>query len=339
MTSSITGTLPEASDVERAAERLRGRAALTPLLENPALDALTDGSVLLKAECLQRTGSFKFRGACNRLAALSDAERAAGVVAYSSGNHAQGVAAAARSFGVPATIVMPADAPPIKIARTRGFGAEIVLYDRYSESREAIGEALAEERGAVLVRPYDDPFVIAGQGTTGLEMVEQAAAHDKSLDAVLVCCGGGGLTAGIALALAAASPATALYTVEPEGFDDHARSLASGQRERNDPAARSICDALLAPEPGELTFAINRQALAGALVVSDAEARAAMRFAFEELKLVLEPGGAVALAAVLNGRLPTAGRCLGVVLSGGNAEPTLFAEVLADLEGGVLPGR
>lgn len=329
MASSTTEPAVTAADVRLAAERLYGRAVLTPLLDSPALDALTGGSVLLKAECLQRTGSFKFRGACNRLAALSEAERAAGVVAYSSGNHAQGVAAAARLFGLRATIVMPSDAPAIKIERTRSHGAEIVLYDRYSESREAIAEALAEERGAVLVRPYDDPYVIAGQGTAGLELVEQAAARGKTLDAVLVCCGGGGLTAGITLALAAASPATELYAVEPVGFDDYARSLASGRRERNDPGARSICDALLAPEPGVLTFEINRQALAGGLVVSDAEARAAMRFAFEHLKLVLEPGGAVALAAALTAKLEMTGRTVGVVLSGGNVSPELFAEVLS----------
>ncbi|MEM8766699.1 MAG: threonine/serine dehydratase, partial [Pseudomonadota bacterium] len=298
------------------------------LLSNPTLDAMTGANVLLKPECLQRTGSFKFRGACNRLGALSEEERRAGVVAYSSGNHAQGVAAAAQHYGVHATIVMPADAPAIKIERTRGYGAEVILYDRYTESREAIGEALAQETGAVLVRPYDDPFIIAGQGTAGLELAQQAAAQGAELDAVLVCCGGGGLTAGIAVALAAESPKTQLYAVEPEGFDDHARSLASGRIEQNDPSARSICDALLAPEPGELTFSINRRALAGGLVVSDEEARAAMRFAFEQLKLVLEPGGAVALAAVLSGKLDVAGKTVGVVLSGGNVAPDFFVEVL-----------
>ncbi|MBK5921524.1 pyridoxal-5'-phosphate-dependent protein [Rhodothalassium salexigens] len=319
-----------AGAVDRAAERLAGQAVVTPLLESDALNARAGGRVLVKAEVLQRSGSFKFRGAYNRLAALSADERRPGVVAFSSGNHAQGVALAARLLGVPATIVMPADAPAIKRDTTRALGAELVLYDRASESREAIAAALSAERGAVLVPSFDDPWIIAGQGTCGRELAHQAAARGAALDAAIVCASGGGLTAGTAAALVRAVPGVAVYTAEPEGFDDHARSFASGVRERADPAARSICDALLAPQPGALTFAINAQICAGGLVVSDAEVRAAMRFAFRHLKLVVEPGGAVALAALLAGRVETAGRTVAVVLSGGNVDPARFAEVLAE---------
>ena len=260
---------------------------------------------------------------------LSAGERRGGVVAWSSGNHAQGVAAAARMLGVPALIVMPSDAPRLKIERTRGFGAEIVLYDRMTEMREEIGARIAAERGAVIVRPYDDPGIIAGQGTVGLEIAEDAARLGVALDAVLVPAGGGGLAAGTALALGAAMPEAKVWCVEPQGFDDHARSLAAGQRLGNEAGGQSFCDALLAPMPGELTFAINGKHLAGGLAVSDAEVAAAMRFAFEELKLVVEPGGAVALAAVLAGRFDAKGKSVALVLSGGNADPAAFARVLA----------
>ena len=266
---------------------------MTPLLPAPELSERLGYRVLLKCENLQRTGSFKFRGAYNFLAGMTPEQRARGVVAYSSGNHAQGVAAAAAIFSAPATIVMPADAPAIKIAKTRGYGAEVLLYDRYREEREAIGEKLVAERGLTLVRPYDDPRIVAGQGTCGLEMAEQAEATRQPLDRVLVCCGGGGLTAGIALALEARSPQTRLYTCEPTGFDDTARSLSAGRRLSNAPGGRSICDALLAAQPGELTFTINAARVSGGLTVTDSEAEAAMSYAFRRLKLVLEPGGAV----------------------------------------------
>jgi threonine dehydratase len=323
-----TTTAPTFADIEAAAARLAGWAVETPLLNPPALDLKLGGRVLLKAETLQRSGSFKFRGAFNRISLIPEAERGAGVVAYSSGNHAQGVAAAAALLGVPATIVMPEDAPAIKLANTRGLGAEVVLYDRFTEDREALGSALAAERGATLVRPYDDAGVIAGQGTCGLEIARQAAALGFEIDTLLVCCGGGGLTAGCALAMAALSPKTRVYTVEPAGFDDTRRSLAEGVRVDNDPAARSFCDALLAPTPGELTFPINRRLLAGGLAVSDEEVRTAMDYAFRSLKLVIEPGGAVALAALLAGRLETRGKTVALTLSGGNVDPESYREML-----------
>ncbi len=320
---------PTFAAIEAAAARLDGWAVKTPLLTAPALDRKLGGRILLKAETLQRTGSFKFRGAFNRISQIPEAERAAGVVAYSSGNHAQGVAAAAALLGAPATIVMPKDAPAMKVANTRAYGAEVVFYDRATENREEIGAALTAERGATLVRPYDDAGVIAGQGTCGLEIAQQAAALGLEIDALLVCCGGGGFTAGCALAMAGLSPETRVYTVEPIGFDDTRRALEKGVRVANDPAARSFCDALLAPTPGELTFPINRALLAGGLAVSDEEVRAAMSYAFRTLKLVVEPGGAVALAALLAGRLETRGKTVALTLSGGNVDPETYGEMLA----------
>jgi threonine dehydratase len=319
---------PTLADVENAARRLEGVAVRTPLLESPLLNAQLGGRLLVKAESLQRTGSFKIRGAYNRLSCLEPAQRAVGVVAYSSGNHAQGVAHAAQLLGVPATIVMPADAPALKIANTRAYGAEVVLYDRYRESREAIGERLGRERGAVVVPPFDDPDIIAGQGTVGLEIVDQASAMGARLDAVLAAASGGGLVAGIALAVTAKSPGTKIYCAEPSALDDHARSLASGRRESNDPAARSICDALLAPTPGEITFAINSRRLAGGVVASDDEVKRAMAIAFQHFKLVVEPGGAVALAAVLHGRVAISGRTVAVVASGGNVDVATYRDAL-----------
>jgi len=324
----MTG-LPTLADVQAAATRLAGHAQRTPLLAGTPLDDEVGGRVLLKLETLQHTGSFKFRGAWNRLAQLDAAERRAGVVAFSSGNHAQGVAAAARRLGVPATIVMPADAPAIKLRNTRALGAEVVLYDRLRESREEIAARLAQERGAVLVPSFDDPHVIAGQGTAGLEIVEQSRALGLALDDVIACCSGGGLVAGIALAVTGLSPGTRIWCAEPAGFDDHARSLAAGHRVRNAPGAQSICDALLAPEPGELTFAINAQRLAGGCVVTDDEVRAAIAYAARVLKLVVEPGGAVALASVLSGKLEVRDRTVAVVLSGGNIEDATLAGILA----------
>ncbi|MFQ6017623.1 MAG: threonine/serine dehydratase [Kiloniellaceae bacterium] len=336
MTSSPESTadgprpvVPGFADVEAAARRLEGRAIVTPLLESPALNARVGGRVLLKAETLQRTGSFKFRGAYNRISRIPEAERAAGVIAYSSGNHAQGVAAAAALLGVPATIVMPADAPAIKLDHTRGYGAEVVLYDRQGEAREELALHIARRSGATMVRPYDDPAIIAGQGTCGLELARQAALAEAKLEALLVCCGGGGLSAGCALALSELSPDTEIYAVEPEGFDDTGRSLALGERVGNDPAAQSFCDALLAPKPGELTFEVNRRWLAGGLAVSDAEVAAAMAYAFRTLKLVVEPGGAVSLAAILAGRYDAGGKTVALTLSGANVDPDTYRKVLA----------
>lgn len=316
-------------DIREAAGRIAKEAVLTPLLSSPALDAEVGATVLLKAETLQRSGSFKFRGAYNRLSMLTPEERRAGVVAWSSGNHAQGVAAAARIVGAQATIVMPSDAPAIKVENTRNYGAEVVFYDRYTQSREQISFALAQDRGAVVVPSFDDPFIIAGQGTVGLEIAEQAAAAGHSLDAFLCCCGGGGLIAGSATALNALSPHTRMYSVEPQAFNDTARSLAAGTRLSNPPDARSICDALLTPQPGELTFPINMSLLAGGLSVTDDDVRHAMSYAFRVLKLVVEPGGVVALAALLAGKIDLRGQTVAVVLSGGNVDPALFADVLS----------
>ncbi len=316
--------LPTFADVQAAAGRLQGVARRTPLLESEALNALTGGRVLLKPESLQRTGSFKFRGAYNTISQIA----AEAVVAYSSGNHAQGVAAAARLLGKAATIVMPADAPAIKLESTRAQGAEIRLYDRLRESREEIGAGLAERTGAALVRPYDDPRIIAGQGTAGLELAEQARELGVTPDAALIPCGGGGLIAGCGLALAGLCPGIEIFAVEPAAFDDTARSLAAGERVATPPGARSICDALLAPLPGELTFEINRKQLAGGVAVDDQDVRRAMAFAFRHLKLVVEPGGAVGLAALLANGFDARGRTVAVVLSGGNVDPEQFAEAL-----------
>jgi threonine dehydratase len=326
---SSAASEPEIDDIRAAARRLERRAVLTPLLESPPLNARLGGRLLVKAETLQRTGSFKFRGAYNTLAQLDAAERKGGVVAYSSGNHAQGVASAAQLLGMPAVIVMPADAPAIKVANTRGYGAEVVLYDRYRESREEIGGRIAAERGATLVPPFDDFRVMAGQGTAGLEIAAQAQALGVRLDAVVIPCSGGGLAAGCAVALAAESPGTQVYAAEPAGFDDLRRSLAEGERVANAPGAQSICDALLVAMPGELTFPVNRRLLKGSLAVSDDEVLAAMATAFAELKLVIEPGGAAALAAALSGKLDLKGRNVAVIASGGNVDPATFARALA----------
>jgi threonine dehydratase len=329
MSPAPNPVLPTAADVDVAAQRLAGVALRTPLVTSPVLDALTGARVFLKAETLQRTGSFKFRGAYNKLSSIPRAERAGGVVAFSSGNHAQGVAAAAQLLGMPAVVVMPADAPRPKRERTAALGAEVVLYDRAREDRQAIARAIAEERDAALVPPYDDPLVIAGQGTAGREIVEDLAARGLVPDVVAVTASGGGLTAGIALAVKARSPRARLYTAEPEGFDDHARSFKSGRRERNAALTGTICDALMAQTPGELTFAINRTLVSEGAAVSDQEVAAAVAFAFRELKLVVEPGGAVALAALLSGKIDVKGKVAVAVLSGGNVDPELFYRLVA----------
>ena len=331
------GRVPTFDDVRAAAARLEGVARRTPLLAGTLLDELVDGRVLLKVESLQHTGSFKIRGAYNRLVQLGPQKRAAGVVAFSSGNHAQGVAAAARILGVRAAIVMPADAPVAKLEGTRTLGAEVILYDRDRESREAIASRLASERGATLVPAFDDPHIIAGQGTVGLELMEQALELDAIPDQVLSACSGGGLVSGSALAIRKLSPGTEVLCVEPEGYDDTRRSLAAGHRVTNAPERRSICDALLSPSPGVLTFALMRQLLAGGVTVSDAEVQAAMAWAFRHLRLVVEPGGAVALAAVLAGKVVTRGRTTALVVSGGNIDVATFVEALRAAGGATSP--
>lgn len=313
--------------IESAAKRLAGVSVRTPLLQNFELDAAAGGKVLVKPECLQVTGSFKIRGAYNFLSQLSSEQARSGVVAFSSGNHAQGVAAAGRMLGIRTAIVMPEDAPRAKLDNTRRLGGEVITYDRYTGDREAIAREVAAERGAVVVPSYDHDYIIAGQGTVGLEIAEQSAELGMEPDQVLVCCGGGGLIAGSATALKARLPNVSVHTVEPENFDDTARSLRTGNRESVDDSARSICDALQAHMPGELTFAINQALLGDGLTVSDDDVRAAMRFAFKHLKLVVEPGGAVALAAVLAGKIDTSGKTTAIVLSGGNVDSDLFAEI------------
>lgn len=317
--------------IEAAARRLAGQARRTPLLSSPFLDEIAGRRVLVKAECLQHTGSFKFRGGWSAVSALPGDMRARGVIAYSSGNHAQGVALAARLHGVPAVIVMPEDAPRLKIANTRALGAEVVLYDRATGDRDAIGADIAAERGLSLIKPFDDAQVIAGQGTTGLEIAEQAAAEGVAAADVLVPCGGGGLTAGIALALEGRAPGLRARPCEPEGFDDTARSLAAGTWQRNDRLSSSICDAIVTPEPGRLTFPILRRLCGPGLVVSDDEALRAMALAWQRLKIVVEPGGAVALAAALFRPGAIAGDAVICVASGGNVDRDLFQRALAGL--------
>ncbi|MBP0481540.1 threonine ammonia-lyase [Sagittula salina] len=314
--------------IDAAAARLNGIARRTPLLYAPALDAIAGRRVLVKPECLQQTGSFKFRGAYSALSAMDAETRARGILAYSSGNHAQGVARAAQIFDCPAVILMPADAPRAKIEGTRSYGAEVITYDRASESREAIGARLAKERGLTLVRPYDEPQVIAGQGTTGLEIAEQAAKMDITRAEVLVCCGGGGLTAGIALACAARAPGLRVRPVEPEGYDDTARSLQSGTREGNATEAGGLCDAILTPQPGEITFPINARLCGPGIVVSEEEALRAMAMAFRHLKVVAEPGGAVALAAALFHGQEIENEVAVCTVSGGNVDVATFARAL-----------
>jgi len=321
--------LPTYVDIEAAAQRIDGAAIRTPLLENPRVNDRLGGRLLIKAEPLQRTGSFKFRGAYNFIRQLDATQRQAGIVAWSSGNHAQGVAEAARLLATPATIVMPTDAPAIKVANTRASGAEIVLYDRINDDREAIARGLAERDGRTPIPPYDHPWIIAGQGTIGPEVIDQAQAVAARLDAIIAPCSGGGLSSGIATAVKAISPKTQCFAAEPAGFDDLARSLAAGTLQRNEHLVGSFCDALLAPCPGNYTFALARRHLNGSLVATDDEVAVAMELAFREFKLVVEPGGAVGLACVLNGLLPIQGRTVCVVCSGGNVDGEVFRAALA----------
>ena len=318
------------TDIEAAAARLDGVSIRTPLLQNAELDAAAGGLVLIKPECLQVTGSFKIRGAYNRLRQLSADESKHGVVAWSSGNHAQGVAAAGTLLGIRTTIVMPEDAPRSKLDNTRRLGGEVITYDRYTGDREAIAREIAATRGAALVPSYDHVHIIAGQGTVGLEIAEDAVSNKRPPDQVLIPCGGGGLSSGSAIALKSKLPNTDVFVVEPAEFDDTAKSFAAGQRVGVSGSPRSICDALQTPMPGALTFPIIQELATGVLTVTDAEVRAAMRFAFRYLKLVVEPGGAVALAAVLTGKLQTKDRTTVIVLSGGNVDMDLFGEIQAE---------
>ncbi|HBL94801.1 MULTISPECIES: threonine ammonia-lyase [unclassified Hyphomonas] len=321
--------LPDFEDVLAAAERVRGVARETPILTHEALDALAGGSLFVKAECLQVTGSFKIRGAMNRLSQIPAAQRAAGVVAFSSGNHAQGVARAARLLGMPAIIVMPSDAPRIKVAGVEADGGVVHFYDRETESREEIATRIAEDRGAVVVPSFDDKDIVAGQGTAGLEFAHQMEAFGAPLDHLICCAGGGGLITGVAIAMAELSPQTSIWTAEPEAHDDWAQSLAAGELRSNLPGTRSICDAILTPMPGQITFALGKRLLSGGLGVSDDEVREAMRLAFRYLKVVAEPGGAAALAAAVQG-LPSEmhGQRVGVLITGGNVDADMFSTVL-----------
>lgn len=316
------------ADIEAAAVRLEGWAVKTPLIESPALNERLGRRALLKCETLQRVGAFKFRGAFNRLVQLSPEEKTRGVVAFSSGNHAQGVALAAKLLGMPALIVMPSDAPKVKAEATAGYGAEVRFYDRLTESREKIAAAIAAERGAVIVPAFDDPHIIAGQGTAGLEMVAQARALGVEFGTVMAPCSGGGLLAGTALAVKALSPDTAIMGAEPEGYDDTLKSLQAGARTPMTPTKRTLCDALESPCPGELNFPILMKTVADVGIVTDSEVAEAVRVAFSMLKLVVEPGGAAALAALLAGKVKPRGDTVGVILSGGNIDPDLFGRIL-----------
>lgn len=338
MTKTMTGlpsstftevNAPSLDQIRAAAERIRPYAVLTPLLESPAINEQTGARILFKPEVLQVAGSFKFRGACNRLLQLNPEQKAAGVVAFSSGNHALATSAVARMFGIKASIIMPSDAPKTKIDGARANGAAVHLYDRKHDDREAIGRRISEATGAVTVPPYDDPYIMTGQGTLGLEIMQACQTMGIVPDAVLAACSGGGLVAGVASAVRAISAETAVYAVEPSEFDELARSLASGQRERNAADATSICDALQVLTPGAGTFPVNQRLLAGSLAVTDDEVRAAMRVAFKQLKLVVEPGGCVGLAAVLSKKIDVAGKTIVVVLSGGNVDADTFAAIIA----------
>ena len=329
MATTETIALPTAADVDAAAKRLAGVALRTPLINSPVLDARLGARVFLKAETLQRTGSFKFRGAYNKISSIAPDKRAGGVVAYSSGNHAQGVAHAAQLCNMPAVIVMPSDAPKAKRERTAALGAEVVLYDRDTEDRAAIARAIAQQRGAVLVPPFDDPMIIAGQGTAGREIVEDLAALGLKPDVVVVGASGGGLIAGIALAIKSRVPEAKFYAAEPEGFDDTLRSFRSGRREVNPRMSGTICDALMTSTPGAITFEINKRLVGEGVTASDDEVGRAVAFAFRELQLVVEPGGAIGLAALLAGKLDIKGKVVVAVLSGGNVDAELFHRLVA----------
>ncbi|MCG8490435.1 MAG: threonine/serine dehydratase [Sneathiellales bacterium] len=319
---------PSFNTVQEAYSRLEGVVVRTPLLESPALNEKLGGRLFLKCEALQKTGSFKFRGAYNAISTLSEMQRRQGVFAFSSGNHAQGMAYAAKILGCKATILMPEDTPRIKLENTRGYGATVVTYDRYTESREEIGETIASEQNLTLIRPYDNVQVISGQGTCGIEIAQQLEEKNLTADLLSAPCGGGGLMSGISLALSKLSPKTEIYVAEPENFDDTTRSLASGTRQSNSGDHRSICDAIVTPTPGNITFPVLHDLTKGGLVVSEAEVAQAMRAAFQYFKIVAEPGGSVALAAFLSGKIDMKGKTVVAVASGGNVDTDLYAKVL-----------
>jgi threonine dehydratase len=321
--------LPTFNDVEQAHLRLAGDVVRTPLLRSDLLDKIAKRKVWVKAECLQYTGSFKYRGARNRILSMSDAQCKNGVVAYSSGNHAQGVALAALKKAVKCLIVMPSDTPKVKVNGVRTLNGEVRFYDRLHEDREQIAAAIAVETGAVLIPPFDDFHVICGQGSVGMEIAEQFIEKGEDLEAVVINAGGGGLTAGVSLALEQKMPSVKIYTSEPEAFDDHRRSFISGVGERNTELSGSICDALMAEQPGILTFSINKNRVSAGLVVSDKQVQFAMKFAFLHLKTVLEPGGAASLACAINGLIPGTGSVC-VIATGGNVDPVLFNQAIAD---------
>ena len=311
-------------EIFEANKRLKNRKRITPLLNSPFLDEIADRKIFVKAECLQHTGSFKFRGAYTAISSLPPEQRKKGVIAYSSGNHAQGVALAAKIHEIPATIIMPEDAPEIKINNTRDLGAEVILYDRLKERREEIGQKISEENLLSLIPPYDHVHVIAGQGTIGLEIADQANQNGIEKADVLVCCGGGGLTSGIAVALSSLMPNFITRPVEPEGFDDVVRSLKSGQRQINEQISGGLCDAIITPTPGELTFPLMKKYCGEGIVVTDEEVMKAIALAFTRLRIVVEPGGAVALAAALFHPKKCNDDPLIAVVSGGNVDPNIF---------------
>ncbi len=317
--------------IHGAAERIDGHGRKTPLLNSPFLDEIAGRRLFIKAECLQHTGSFKFRGAWSAISAMSEEDRKRGVIAFSSGNHGQGIPFAARHFGAPAVVVMPADAPALKIENTKVLGAEVILYDRETEDRDAIGAKLAQERDLTLIKPFDNPLVIAGQGTTGLEIAEQAADNGVTSGDVLVCCGGGGLTSGIALALEEHAPDMRVRPVEPEGYDDVCRSLAAGAIQRNNLQSGGICDAIVTPQPGELTFPIMQRLCGNGIVVTEEEVLKAMALIFQRLKVVAEPGGAVAVAAALFHPDEIEGDDVIALISGGNVDADMFKRALETL--------
>jgi len=316
--------LPDYTDVRRAVDRLQGVAHRTPVMRSRTADALTGAQLFFKCENLQRAGAFKFRGAYNAIAALDTTQRRAGVVSFSSGNHAQAISYAASLLEVKATVLMPSDAPAMKVAATRGYGAEVVLYDRYSEDREAIGRRLSVERGLTLIPPYDHREVIAGQGTAAVELIEEAGP----LDCLLVCLGGGGLTSGCALAARALSPGCEVWGIEPEAGNDGQRSLQEGRIVHID-VPRTIADGAQTQHLGELTFEIIRRDVTGIATVSDEALRDAMRFVAERMKLLIEPTGALAVAAALTAAVPVRGRRVGIVISGGNVDLVRFAALVA----------
>ena len=331
MDASLLNSAPITADgVRAAAARLSGKAVRTPLIENATLNEMAGGRVLLKAEVLQHYGSFKFRGAYNLVSQLTEEERRKGILAWSSGNHAQGVALAARMCGAHATIIMPADAPAIKTNNVKALGADIISYDRYSEDREAIAERIIAEKGMILAPSFDHPHIIEGQGTAALETFEEATTRGLSLDAFIVCCGGGGLTAGCATILEDISPQTDVWIAEPEGFDETWASIRDGVRHRADVSRRTICDAIASPSPGRLTLPIMERLVCGGLTVTEEDVRRAMIFAWRELKLVVEPGGAAALAGLLSGKFDARGKTTALTLSGGNVDAPLFAAILED---------